>query len=448
MNGPQQNPWNIQNQGSQNSPYYNPNNPYDPNNPNNPNNPYNSGGNSNTANGIPGSGAPPANPFPEGPGTSRVNELPYELIPDTLTTLTCENFISFTPSNFPYALSMGSYRTSYGGLKLSKDFITNHGISSKMPHQKVRQLLEASSLKRSMAQIAIRNENDINRIFTNQQTGKPILNYFPRFDNADNLDRLSRQGVSFTTRSYSSSQVNNSGRFQTLLPTPGGSFIQLARGLEENTLGEALLTLTYSIRNPNPIYAPDRRPYGRSYKVRWDDPDTADYLTGVYEENLRSSKREGKWDCPLKFVVHRNTKEEGFFNKSKDRYKGSIPDDLLKEGFCYTGKSAMTQLIRQFFEEEFGTSNTGRLPFHFGTTVIFNKDGNGVEKTYMTQQACIVPKKGSCYYQGFYRVEFDPNKECSDRYSTLYNRYGKDSMEEDYYKVCPGYLSVCFRVGD
>ena len=474
-------PWNTQNQGSQIPPYYGPNGlPYDPNNPppnydpNNPppnydpnNPPPNYDPNNPPPNYDPNN--PPLNydpnnsrsydintpprgpveflpdPFPEGPGASRSNDLPYELIPDTITAVTCEQTVDFNAKK-PYTVSVGSYREPYGGLRLSEDFVRNNKIDGRMPYQKVRQLLEASPLKRVMAQLSIRDENDIRRLFhgINRQ---PFRDYFQTFYQADNLDRLSRQGISFTTRSSSNRDAQNSGRFKAILSSLSGSgFIELASSLEENTLGTALLTLVYSMGNDSPMYSSEQRAYGRSYKLSFRDSIKADYLTGIYEENLRTSKREGNWECPIRFMVHRATREDSSdFNKRKGKVKH--PPDLLKEGFCYTGgRSSFSSLERRFFEEEFGNYKTA---FSVGTTLVFDKEGDD-EIVYDTQYPCLVPKgtNNDCYNPGFHRIEFDPQKECSDRAYRLGSKHRNNPMEMDYYKVCPAFLSVCFRTRD
>ena len=490
--GPSQNPWSSQNQASQypygqgnpndpnnpygqrnpndpnnpygqrnpndpNNPYgqrnpNDPNNPYGQRNPNDPNNPY-SPGNSNkpyhSSNVFNPNdqGGPPLNPFPdEREGVSRVNDLPYELLPDTISALTCEQSMSFDQRRY-YTFSVGSHRPPYGGLRLSEDFIRNNRIDRQTPYQKVQQLIDASPLKRAMAQISIRSEHNINTIYSDNNN--PILDYFPRFDNPDSLYKLSQQETSFSTRSSSSRSVYNSGKFQAFLPIRGNSFIHIANGLEENTLGDSLITLLYSLGNHNPIYGSNGRAYGRSYKLAFSNSHKADYLTNIYEENLQNSKREGRWECPIRFMVHRAVRDDqSLFNKYHEKYAGSIPEDLLPEGFCYTGKPRLTSLERDFFVQEFGTSDPNRLPFWVGTTFIWEKEEGG-ETAYDMEYPCIVPKTGSCYpTKGFYRVEFDPQENCSDRVFRLANRYGQDPKEVDYYKVCPAFLSVCYRVGD
>ena len=457
--GPQQQPWNYQNQGSHGNGYppyqgyppnsadsNNPANPNDPNNPANPNDPnnqnsqnnWNPGGQNNILNPSDQGGAP-INPFPSAQGISRTNDLPYDIIPDTITSLTCEQTVSFDQSR-PYVFTLGSYRSTFGGLRLSKDFIKNNRIEKNTPHQKIRQILEASPLKRAMAQLSIRSEHNINSIW--QVENKNILNYFPPFYNADSLNKLSQQQVSFTTRSASGGNVYNSGRFQVFLPIRGASFINLASSFEENTIGDALIAFLYSLGNSNPIASPDRRAYGRSYKLSFGDSHKADYLTGVFEENLLTSKREGKWTCPVRFLVHKSfKKDQSFFDKYRDRYTGSIPDNLPKEGNCYTGGTPqLSALEKRFLEEEFGSSQANRLPFWLGTTILAERQ---------TNIPCIVPKTRSCYpTQGFYRIEFNPQKACSDRIYRVAGRYGEDPMEEDFYNVCPAYLSACFRIGD
>ena len=486
-NGPYSNPWNIQNQGSQfpnpnynpnnpnldpnnpnynpnnpnldpNNPNYNPNNPHpDPNNPNyNPNNPhpdpnnpnYNPNNPGNTPFHIPQNpiGGPSISPFPKGPGLSRSNDLPYNLMPDTITALTCDNTIIVDGS--PYVLSVGSYREPYGGLRLSEDFVKNNDIESGTISQKVQQILSASPLKRARAQLAVRHANEVNSIIS--FNNKPTVSYFPPFDNPDNLERLSRQGISFTTRSSSSRSVYNSGRFKARLLMLGADFIKRSDIFLENGVG--LITLVYSIGNHNPIYSPDKRPYGRSYKVSFRDSYKADFLTDIYEEDLRTSRREGSWECPIRFMIHDHKTEKGSgFNVIREEYRDYLnqykePEEtdalLRKEGFCYTGKSSLSSLEKRFFEEEFG--NLKRY-FEIGTTIVFEKEGSA-EKAYITGQPCLVPRGQKCYppssQKSFYRIEFDSEKNCSERITTT---QGGHPLEDRFYKICPAYLSVCFR---
>ena len=463
--GPNSNPWDMQNHGSQssnpynsgdpNNPHYDPNNPGNPNNPNpndpynpNPNDPYNSNPNIPSYN-PQNPGGPPINPFPEGPGVSRSNDLPYDLMPDTITTLTCDQTIMVDGS--PYVLSVGSYREPYGGLRLSEDFVKNNDIGRSTASQRVRQLLSASPLKRARAQLAVRHANDIRSIIS--FNNKPTVSYFPPFENADNLDRLSRQGISFTTRSSSSKAVYNSGRFKARLLMLGSDFVKRSDIFLENGVG--LITLVYSMGNHNPIYSPDKRAYGRSYKLSFRDSYKADYLTGVYEEDLRTSKREGDWECPIRFMIHNHKTENGSgFNVIREKYRDYLNqhkdpkevDDLLrKEGFCYTGKSSLSSLEKRFFEEEFGDL---KRYFEVGTTIIFEKEGSA-EKAYSTGQPCLVPRGQRCYppssQSSFYRIEFDSEKDCSERITTA---QGGHPLEDRFYKICPAFLSVCLRTKD
>ena len=434
----------------------NPNNPNNPNGPNSPNNPNNPNGqnnpydpsNRNNSYGSPNSNlfngnTPPPNPFSGRTGSSRTNDLPFEFMLDTIASLTCENTVKFD-SRRAYTFSAGSYRQPYGGLRLSKEFIKNNNIDRSTPYQKISQALSASPLIQARAQLSIRSEHDIRTVFSDEN--QPILDRFPPFNNPSSLHKLSRQEISFSTRSSSARSVYNSGKFQVFLPLSGSSFISLANDLQENTIGEALISLVYSLGNPNPIFSPDQRPYGRSYKLRFRDPYKADYLTGIYEENLSLDKREGQWECPIRFMGHRSNREDGgLFNKHRNSYAGSIPDNLSPEGFCDTRNYRLSNLERMFFQEEFGSSEANRLPFHIGTTIVWSND-----QYYNTTQPCIVPKGAqTCYSNsGFYRIEFDPEKECSGRAYKVAGQYGQDPMEQDYYKICPGYLSVCFRTGD
>ena len=280
------------------------------------------------------------NPFPTDSGVSRSNDLPYELIPDTIAALTCDQTVQI--DGFPYILSVGSYREPYGGLRLSEDFVKNNDIERGTSSQRVRQLLEASPLKKARAQLSMRYANNITQIisFNNQS----VLSWFSPFDNPDNLDRLSRQGVSFTTRSSDASTINNSGRFTARLRMLGTDFIRNSNIFLEN--GAGLISLVYSLNNNDPIFGSDRRAYGRGYTLSFSDSHKADFLTDVQEKDIRTSKLEGRWECPIRFMIHDHTAENGSrFNVTKEQYRNyfnqnldpeEVDEFLRKEGFCYT----------------------------------------------------------------------------------------------------------------
>ena len=102
-----------------------------------------------------------------------------------------------------------------------------------------------------------------------------------------------------------------------------------------------------------------------------------------------------------------------FFNKNKDRYDPNyLPKNLLKEGYCKTGRS-LTSIEADFFQAEFGTTDVRRLPFDVGSTIVWK--GSWVDSGF----PCLVSKTSTCYIariekdkkqneQSFYRIEFDP----------------------------------------
>ena len=390
------------------------------------------------------------NPFPTNSGVSRSNDLPYKLIPDTIAALTCDQTVRI--DGFPYTLSVGSYREPYGGLRLSADFVKNNDIERGTSSQRVRQLLEASPLKKTRAQLSMRYANNIAQIisFNNHS----VLSWFSPFDNPDNLDRLSRQGVSFTTHSSDARTINNNGRFTARLRMLGTDFIRNSDIFLEN--GAGLIRLVYSLNNNNPIFGSDGRAYGRGYTLSFNDSHKADFLTNVQEEDLRTSELEGRWECPIRFMIHDHTTENGSrFNMTKEQYRNHFNqnldaekvDELLrKEGFCYTtGSQGLTSQEQNFFREEFGDL---QRYFVLGTSVIF-EDRNGEEVAVDTQFPCLIPRGQRCYPTSnqypLYRIEFDPEKDCSGR---ITKTQAGHSLEERFYKVCPAYLSVCFRTGD
>ena len=319
----------------------------------------------------------------------------------------------------------------------------NQRIDSGTPHQQTHRLLENSPFKRAHARLALQDESNL-QVFQ-ELNSRPLHGWFPPFDNPSSLELLSRLKSVFTSRSTSSSRVYNSGSFRAWLPMSGGNLVHLASSLAEKTRGTLLLTVTYSLNGKDPIFSPERTPYGRGYKLEFADPYKADYLVGVYEENLLTTRREGDWTCPedLKFMVHRATsRETSPFNRQLDYYRASLPEGILQEGYCHTGNTKLTRSEEDFFNKEFGVSNLNQLPFEVGKTMVARANG-GVEEIYPTGLPCIKFKTPGCYDSGFYRIEFDPEKfdSCKRNHQIGY----RDPSNEETYKICPAFMSVCYR---
>lgn len=382
----------------------------------------------------------PNGPPPNSPVSARDVDFPYELIPDTLTALTCPNHQ--TVNNKPFTLTLGAHLRHGHGLQLSRDFLRSNDITENTPYQRVRQLIERSPFKDARARLALHDESNLNAAFNNSQ-GRPIQDEFPIFNNSQTLDHLSRLRRVFASRSSSSRQVNRGGDFTASLPISGRFLISLAPGLAEQSYGEPLLALTYTLNRQHSIYNPDRLPYGRGYKLQFEDPHRANYLIDVQEEDLLTARRDGDWFCPeeLSFMVHRATRRaDSLFNRTRERFSDHVPAGTPDEGYCYTTGKQLNADEEHFFETVFGTSQRNSLPFEVGKTVVIR---NGKE-TIISNQPCIKFKTSSCYaIGGFFRIEFDPNKldDC------ILNRQiqFREPSNEEVYKICPAFLSVCYR---
>ena len=408
-----------------------PNNPNNPNDPNDPNDPYNLGDINDPYN----RGGPSGQ---TGAARERASDFPYELILDTLTAVTCPE--TQVLSRKPFTLVAGAYFAH--GLRLSRDFLRNNDITERTPYQQVRQLLDYSPYRNARARLAFQDESNLNAVF--QSGGQPIQGIFPVLNNPTTLDHLSRLRTVLTTRSSSGSQVNRGGNFVASLPIPGRTLIGLAPDIAEGTYGEPLLTLTYTLDGQNSVYSSNRLPYGRGYKLEFEDPYRANYLVNVQEEDLVKTERDGEWFCPreLRLMIHRaTTREQSHFNRDHERY--NIPEGLIEEGFCYTEEKRQqgpNQAEAYFFQKMFGTSDLNRLPFELGETVVIRQNG-----PVLVGQPCIKFRSPGCYPggQAFYRIEFDPEKLNS---CVLNGQIAhRTPLNEEFYRICPAFLSVCYR---
>ena len=394
---------------------------------------------------------------PQAPGARNNNSLPYELIPDHLTALTCDHGINFGQG--AYTLSLGAYDE---GLKLSKEFKKNNSILdsdfSRGNSQKIRNLIEQSSLKTAFAELSLRDESNLLQILT--AGGEPIRKYFPPFYRPDNISQLSQRGYVTATRAVNQ-RVYNSGLFRADLGLANNQFIRYGPSLAQGTYGNLLLTVMYTLgraNNYNPIFSEGRRLYGRSYKIEFNKGRVMDYLVNVYEEDLNTRERGEKWHCPeeLRFIVHRNEKfQNNHFNKIAfidESLKGAIPDkeDLIPEAYCDTTQNNLTRTQENFLKKEFG-QNPNNWPFKVGISKVSLGYKNEEIQWKNTNQNCIFisPRNGSCYYNRdntfLFRIEFD-EKHWDDCYRINdLTSYSRENTDDPRYKICPAFLSACQR---
>ena len=386
-----------------------------------------------TGNPTPPNVPPNTNPVIQGRG----NDFPYNLIPDTISALTCSRDVII--GNKFFTLNTGAYYAH--GLQLTEDFKTNNNITQNTPPQKVLQLIERSPFKKARARLAFHDESNLNTAMKSEN--RILQDWFPPLNNPTTLNLLSQLRSVFTSRSPSNTRVQNSGTFKANLPISGGQLIQWASSMGEGSQGNILLTLTYSFDGKTAIYSSKNRPYGRGYKLIFEDPYKADYLIQIKEENLSATKREGYWECPerLQFMVLRSTSSQANpFNREFERYSHSLPKNLLQEGYCRTGR-ALTRIERDFFNKEFGTNQLNQLPFEVGNTIVFRENSTqGIN----TGWPCIKLKSPGCYgTQNYFRLEFDPQKldNCKRFHQIDYFHHSN----EEVYEICPAFLSVCYR---
>ena len=390
-------------------------------------------------------GSPIAGPNSANPASERSNEIPYELIPDVMTALTCSQNINFGLGG--YTLSLGAYSK---GLQLSESFKRVHNIrSSSGEKDRIMQILNQSPLRNARAEFSIRDKSNPNILHTADE--QPLRAEFPIFYTQFIVDQLSSLRQVLSTRPVGNSRYN-SFPFRARLNLNSSDFVRhIAPNLAQQ-VGNLLLTVLYTLPQSErqgfiPIYDSSRRPYGKTYTVNFKSHRNIDYLENVYEENLRDSTRGKNWECPsdLRFMVHRNgSSSDSVFNRDAEgQYSHIVPIDKLDlEGYCDLNQNPLTRRQRDFLAFEFGESES-QWPFRVGAVVV-HRDGRYRDEN----SVCIVipSRSGSCYAAGFYRVEFDPEERLDDC-ERLENISGDNYESETsaLYKVCPAFLSMCYR---
>jgi len=377
--------------------------------------------------------------------TERNNELPYELIPDFISALTCTQRVSNI--NPPYTLSISSF---FEGLRLSDEFKRTFNFREDEP-DRIRQALTQSSFLNATAEFSVRTKGSIET--TVSLNSNPINSLFPNFNTSYIQELLINKGKALSTRPSSNRSRYNSSPFRSRFRIDNLLFVRdIAPHLSAGSIGNYLLTMLYTFpqsRNVKPISTPiydfEGKPYGKSYTIDFNSNLNIDYLYNIQEENLRGSDRVGKrWICPedLRFIVHKNKSErDSFFNReATERYSKTVPlDKVGKEGYCdITNRQILKDQQEDFLSLEFGD----RWPFEVGELVLRE---SGRLKNSGTP--CIVFPANSCYPSGFYRIEFDSQKlsDCKRIYhQSSFDNDFRDS-NSSFYRVCPAFLSMCYR---
>jgi len=389
------------------------------------------------------------------PARTRTNELPYNLIPDFLSTLTCSNNTSFG-SGF-YTLSLSS---RYEGLQLADSFKRVHqlnssnrrGQTSQNERNRILQALQNSPLRNTHAELSVRSRGNI---YSPVQINNKLLNkYFPSFNTDWVFNQLSLHIQVLSTRPINRSRYNSSPFQASLSGLTNRDFVQTIAPNLSQSAGNYMLALTYTVPQQNKkdqlLTDENRRPYGKSYTLNFNSGANIDYLTDVYEEDFLSSRRGEGWSCPsdLKFLIHKNSSERNsqYNRDATNRYSHLGLEDLELEGYCdLNDRSPLTKKQKDFLSLEFGRDEKS-WPFRAGISVVA-RDG---EYLSLADTPCLVISRGSsCYPQsGFYRVEFDPR--WMDNCKRIHNF---SSSDNDYYnienagvyRVCPAWLSMCYR---
>lgn len=390
------------------------------------------------------------------PARTRTNELPYNLIPDFLSALTCSNDTSFGSGYYTLSLS-----SRYEGLQLADSFKRVHQLNSsnrrsqisQNERSRILQALRNSPLRNTHAELSVRNRGNI--YSSAQINGNPLIGYyFPSFNTDWVFNQLSLYIQVLSTRPINRSRYNSSPFRASLTRLKNRDFVQTIAPNLSQSAGDYMLALTYTVpqqnKDKNQLLADEnQRPYGRSYTLNFNSRANTDYLTNVYEEDFLSSRRGGEWSCPsdLKFLIHKNSSERSsqYNRDAANRYSHLGLDELEPEGYCdLNDRSPLTKRQKDFLSLEFG-ENEGGWPFRAGISVVA-RDGEFVR---LADTPCLVISRGSsCYQDGFYRVEFDPRwvdncKRIHDFSSS--DRDFHNIENAGVYRVCPAWLSMCYR---
>ena len=369
----------------------------------------------------------------------------YDLTPDFITTLTCDHNVNLR--NGYYTLSVGSY---YEGLKLSEAFKRVNGLNTKSTQDAVQFAINSSPLKTARAEISVRDSS--NFYAQAVSNGQPIKGFFPVFNTNYILDQLTdlRNKSILFSRPVENTRYN-SAPFRVQFQISNSSFVRDIGPSLDHSSGNKTLNLFYT--NPQsqlPILNTNRQPYGKSYTLAFNSNLNMDYLTNVYERDLQEQSRGQGWTCPpdLKFMIHKNENQSSSqYNKdAANKYKYLGLEEIGLEGYCdINARNSLTQRQKDFLALEFGEQERS-WPFKVGSTVISRN-----ERYINTGEPClIIPAgRGSCYSNsGFYRVEFD-----TERLNSCKRIYDLTASDKDYnnvqgaavYRICPAWLSMCYR---
>ena len=393
-----------------------------------------------------------ATPTITGDAKGRSNELPYDFTPDVISSLTCNGNVNFGSGS--HSLSV---RSRSEGLRLSEDFKKANDLTDRSPKNQVVHALQQSPLKYATAELSIRFRSNLNSI---AKTTTPLLSYFPSFNQDPIFDQLGdNESVTATRPLGGKNEIYNSSAFRASFPTlSGSSFLNdLGPGLSHSS-GNYILTMLYAMppqtpeSSPSLIYNTNRRLYGKTYTISFNSSSNIDYLSNIYEEDLLNSKKGENWECPpeLKFMINKNEREDSsYFNNQAEQNFSHLfqTSGRPTEGYCdLNDKRALSKFQEEWLSVEFG-DNPDNWPFQVGSTRVWR---HGKYVTLNTACIVIPQNKGSCYQNGFYRLEFDPDVLLINGCKRLVNLSESDkkdwrNLNAHLYSICPAWFSICHR---
>lgn len=331
--------------------------------------------------------------------------MPYLINFDTAAYMNCPNSVVNDPVFF--SLRFGAYGS---GLQLHPEF---KDALSKISHLEERkQQLEASSLIKSRAQLSLSRTGYPAQISQTNQ-GNAVVNTIT-LNHPSVLNNLAKDGVSY--------RLAHSAFVEMSLPYPGGSFFNLLPSL--NTKYSVYLTYNNG-KDFYPLSSEKGIHYGRYFNFNFSP--NAKFLMGITEQDIQNEPIKGNWDCPtdLRFAIHRESRSTRSFYENNRQWFDA--EKLSAEWECQEDSSVLSDWEKQLFS----VLIKNRV-FIYGKTVKWEKDSSGTNQPVILNKKCIAPTSPqySCYNsQHTYRVEFEDSK-CASGDKT---------------KVCPTYLSICFK---
>ena len=331
--------------------------------------------------------------------------IPYQINFDATAYMNCPGDAAANDAVF-FTLKFGAYRS---GLQLHPDF---KNFLANMSLEEKKQQLESSPLIKSRAQLSLSSTGYPSQIRKTSQ-GHSVVDILT-LNHPSVLSSLAKDGASYSLGHNASVEMN--------LLYPGNSFFNLLPSL--NTKYSVYLTYNNG-SNVYPLSPGQGRHYGRYFNL--DFSSKAKFLMQVAEYDLQDETSKGSWICPdhLRFAVHREFQSTlNFYKENRDWFN---KNKLSAEWACYEDSSVLSEWEGKLF-----SLLIKNRTFIYGKTIKWVKDSSGTNQPVYLNRKCIAPTNPahSCYNdQHTFKVEFEESK-CDPRNKT---------------KVCPAYLSLCFK---